>query len=63
MRLTQRSRTPQFIGLIIDESTDVAIYKKLIIHNRYITSSCDAAVAYVENIIMPEGTADIITNV
>ena len=50
-----------FIGLIIDEYTNVAVYKKLIIYARYARADGIPAVDYLQNINVADGTARTIT--
>jgi hypothetical protein len=57
---TKMEESP-FIGIVLDESIDIAIYKKLIL---YVTVICNGEVKtlFGENIDVPNGKADTITS-
>lgn len=59
-QLRQRLREGKYYGIIVDESTDLSIHKKLVVYIRYVADG-EITTDLVGNIRIPDGCANTIT--
>ena len=59
--LKSRLQDSEYYGIIVDESTDLSVHKKLVIYVRYVSSG-DMKTELVGNIRIPDGKAETINS-
>ena len=59
--LSSKILQSQFIGLITDESCDIAVFKKLVVYIKLIVAG-KTEIMYVKNMDVPDGCAGTITD-
>ena len=57
--LKEKLKDSEYFGIIVDESTDLSVHKKLVVYVRYVSNG-EMKTELVGNIRIPDGKADTI---